>query len=221
MGSYRRGTMIASIVAALALYATLGAWVRRHPQPAFELAITRWIQRRIPPIGGRLLGWISWLGFPPQNVLIPSGIILGFWVRGDRTTALRLFLTWTASTVSFVTKRLVRRPRPNHPTISLPIAQPHDASYPSGHVVTYTAFWGTALGTLARRAPWTWLRIVLWSLAAVLLGGVGLSRIYLGHHWFTDVLGGYLLGGSWSQLVRVLGERENGCGTWVCRAPSH
>jgi undecaprenyl-diphosphatase len=188
----------------LALYAGLALWVRRHPESRVELAVTRGIQQRTPAGIGRFLRWVSWLGFPPQSVLVPSAVIAAFWLRGDRRTATELYLTWLASTVSFVTKRLVRRPRPNHPAVRIAVAQPRDASYPSGHVVTYTAFWLAALATLAERARWLWLRVVLWVAAAVLVGTVGLSRLYLGHHWLTDVLGGYLLGGSWYGLVRYL-----------------
>ncbi len=191
-------------VGALALYAALAWWVRRHPASRFELTVTQTIQQKTPRTLGQFLRWVSWFGFPPQSVLIPSAVIAAFWLRGDRTTARRLFFTWTATTVSFVTKRIVRRPRPNHPTIHVTVAQPRDASYPSGHVVTYTAFWLAALTALAERTRWLWLRVVVLASAALLVGTVGLSRIYLGHHWLTDVIGGYLLGGSWYGLIRSL-----------------
>ncbi|MCS7257587.1 MAG: phosphatase PAP2 family protein [Thermomicrobium sp.] len=199
---------VVAALAALAAYVGLALWVRRHPTPACELAVTRRLQEKTPPALGRFLRWVSWLGFPPQSVLVPTAVIAAFWLRGDRRTATQLFFTWTASTVSFVTKRLVRRPRPNHPAVRIPIAQPRDASYPSGHVVTYTAFWLAALLALAERARWLWLRATLIASAIVLVGTVGLSRIYLGHHWLTDVLGGYLLGGSWYGLVRAVSGRS-------------
>jgi len=199
---------VVAALAALVAYVGLALWVRRRPAPACELAVTRRLQEKTPPALGRFLRWVSWLGFPPQSVLVPTAVIAAFWLRGDRRTATQLFFTWTASTVSFVTKRLVRRPRPNHPAVRIPIAQPRDASYPSGHVVTYTAFWLAALLALAERARWLWLRATLIASAIVLVGTVGLSRIYLGHHWLTDVLGGYLLGGSWYGLVRAVSGRS-------------
>ena len=199
---------VVAALAALVAYVGLALWVRRRPAPACELAVTRRLQEKTPPALGRFLRWVSWLGFPPQSVLVPTAVIAAFWLRGDRRTATQLFFTWTASTVSFVTKRLVRRPRPNHPAVRIPVAQPRDASYPSGHVVTYTAFWLAALLALAERARWLWLRATLIASAIVLVGTVGLSRIYLGHHWLTDVLGGYLLGGSWYGLVRAVSGRS-------------
>jgi undecaprenyl-diphosphatase len=66
--------------------------------------------------------------------------------------------------------------------------------FPSGHVVFYTGFFGflwflsyTLLKRSRRRT------VLLWSLAA-LVALVGPSRIYLGAHWASDVIGGYLLG---------------------------
>lgn len=192
-------------------YVLLAVWVRRHPESATELAITRGIQSRMPRAAARVLRWVSWLGFPPQSVFIPSAVIAAFWLRGQRRIAVHLVLSWVASVISFVTKRLVRRPRPNHPAVRIVVAQPRDASYPSGHVVTYTAFWLAALTAAAERTRWSWLRGVLLTVAALLVGLVGLSRIYLGHHWLTDVLGGYLLGGSWFGLTRLLGTPPERC----------
>lgn len=204
---------LAVALSALLGYVILAVWVRRHPESATELAITRGIQSRMPRAAARLLYWVSWLGFPPQSVFIPSAVIAVFWLRGQRRTAVNLLFTWMASTISFVTKRLVRRPRPNHPAVRIVVAQPRDASYPSGHVVTYTAFWLAALTAAAEHVRWGWLRGVLLVLAGLLVGLVGLSRIYLGHHWLTDVLGGYLLGGSWFGLTRLLGAPPERCGS--------
>jgi len=216
MDCRRRAPAIVALASALLLYVLLALWVRRYPESPSELALLRRIQTSTPPTIGRFLHWVSWLGFPPQSVLLPGAVIAAFWWRGHRPVALELLTSWTPSAVSFVTKRLVRRPRPNHPSINVPVRQPGDASYPSGHVVTYTAFWLAALTALAERAPWTWVRGLLRVCAGLLVATVGLSRMYLGHHWLTDVIGGYLLGGSWYGLVRLLrcaGERAGSCET--------
>ncbi|MEU7191620.1 phosphatase PAP2 family protein [Streptomyces sp. NPDC045369] len=92
-----------------------------------------------------------------------------------------------------VLKALVGRQRPEWPD---PVDSAHDAAFPSGHAMTAAVAGGLALWLLrlsgARRRR-------LWA-AAVLVGasvaGVGLTRVYLGVHWATDVLGGWLLGGA-------------------------
>jgi undecaprenyl-diphosphatase len=71
-------------------------------------------------------------------------------------------------------------------------------SYPSGHAMTATICYGVLVYLLARTYP----RTRRWALAlfAFGLGILGFSRVYLGIHWPTDVLAGYLVGGAWLSL---------------------
>ncbi|MGD9527542.1 phosphatase PAP2 family protein [Pseudonocardia sp.] len=77
-----------------------------------------------------------------------------------------------------------------------------DESLPSGHATMATVVIG-ALVALAWAGRTVASRAALVALAALWIGAVGATRIYLGVHWFTDVVAGWLLGGAWLALCVV------------------
>jgi len=74
-----------------------------------------------------------------------------------------------------------------------------DASvcYPSGHVYDYISLWGIIY--ILRDKIWKtrWWRNFVAALCIILISLIGIARISLGDHWFTDVVGGYLFGFAW------------------------
>ncbi|MCM8747745.1 phosphatase PAP2 family protein [Thermomicrobiaceae bacterium CFH 74404] len=188
--------LLYSLVAFL-FYLVLARRVRQQPESALDLAVTLRVQRLDHPLLGKLMSWVSWPGFRPQSLILPGLVVGSLWVTRRRLESLLLLVAWMASMGSFLTKLVIRRPRPRHPLIRVTLAKLRDTSYPSGHTLHYTAFWGMAAYLAARATPWRPLRRLIAGAAAVLIALVGPSRIYLGHHWLTDVLGSYLLGSSW------------------------
>lgn len=75
------------------------------------------------------------------------------------------------------------------------------ASFPSGHTLNAVAILGVIayLLVLRRHSAWSRAVIILLAVGATLL--VGASRVYLGHHWVTDVIAGWALGAAWLALV--------------------
>jgi membrane-associated phospholipid phosphatase len=94
----------------------------------------------------------------------------------------------------FSLKELVGRPRP---AAALAVTPATGFSFPSGHstssFVAFTALAWLAMALLGRSAA----RTAVWVVAGLLVVGVGASRMYLGVHYLTDVLGAWLLGAVW------------------------
>jgi len=179
---------------ALCGFAVLFALVRAKRSAAADLAITMRFQRRRQPWLARTMAIVSWPGFPPQSRFLPPLYQGSLWLLGFRTEAVFQLLAWGASGLSFSVKRLMRRPRPDHPEIRVAVARIGGTSFPSGHVLNYMGTYGflAYLAHVQLKAGALRRGIVGGLLALIAL--VGPSRIYLGHHWFTDVLASYLLG---------------------------
>ncbi len=137
---------------------------------------------------------ISWLGFRPQSLALPGALVALYWLTNQRRNARYLVAAWGASMVSYTTKRLVMRPRPGGTEITVVEAGLRDSSFPSGHVLHYVVFWGFACYLWYTTVQLKTIARIPVAFVAALIGTVGISRVYLGHHWLTDVLGSYSLG---------------------------
>ena len=172
--------------------------VRKGTTTELDAAITHKVQ-----VEGVRHSWfhrtmhvVSWPGFPPQSRTLPPGIAAVLWWRGYRLEAVFQLAAWGTGGVSSVFKRIVKRerPGPKFPHLNVVPANIGGTSFPSGHVIIYTGVYGF-LAYLAS----LWIesksvrRLVVGGLAAM-VGLVGTSRVYLGHHWFTDTMASYLLG---------------------------
>lgn len=120
---------------------------------------------------------------------------LWLWWRGEGRCALRIALAALAATaLSQGLKRLVGRERPVWPD---PVDSADYAAYPSGHALTAAVVCGLLVWLVPHTAPRRFARAataLALLVAAVSVLGVGFTRIYLGVHWFSDVLAGWLLG---------------------------
>jgi membrane-associated phospholipid phosphatase len=191
-----RGTLTAERVigAALVAFAGLFALVRSNRSAAFDLAATLKFQSWDHPMLASVMRVASWPGFPPQSRLIPPAII-GAWLvaRRPRAAAFQL-AAWGGAVISTVLKEFIQRPRPLPPAVRVIVAPLGGTSFPSGHVLTYVAFYGFLGFLLADQVRSEPVRAVSVAGLSTLVTLVGPSRIQQGHHWTTDVVASYLLG---------------------------
>ncbi|MFI7009524.1 phosphatase PAP2 family protein [Streptomyces sp. NPDC050145] len=135
----------------------------------------------------------DWVWDPWTMRLLCSLVVLYLLVR-LRAAVLAVWAAVTCAAGTLlqqVLKTAVDRPRPVWPD---PVDSAHYAAYPSGHAMTATVVLGLVLWLFRRHdAPVTLYRAAL-AVTVVSVLGVGLTRIWLGVHWPSDVLGGWLLG---------------------------
>ena len=179
---------------AIASFAALLAAVRANRSAAFDLAMTIRLQALEHPALAELMRLASWPGFPPQSRLIPPTIMAAWWLSGRRRATVFQLLSWGGALLSTMIKAFIRRPRPLPPAVRVVVAPLGGTSFPSGHVLTYVAFYGFLGFLLAEHLRDGPLRNASVASLTMVLALVGPSRIQQGHHWTTDVVASYLLG---------------------------
>lgn len=159
-----------------------------------DLPFTRELQESKSPLVFGLFNFVSWIGFPLQSAVIEVLALLTLWLVQMRLESVFLALSLLADLLGGILKIVVGRQRPT-PDLVHVVQQIQQPSFPSGHTLHYTVFYGFLLFLLATNFKPSWGRNIALVLCALLVLLVGPSRVYLGEHWPTDVLGGYLLGG--------------------------
>lgn len=196
----KRGLTISSAVL-LALFVPLTIWARRNPVDVRDVEITRAIQNnhsRIVRGGADLL---SDLDSPKFLSVAVFPLALFFWkIQLKLEAVILLAMNLTGEIVKSVLKNVINRPRPN-PALVHKWKKADGQSFPSGNVIASLTFWGWlfSLGLIY----WRNKPVRQKALLAILLLFIALdgpSRVYLGDHWTSDIIGGYLFGGGWLAL---------------------
>jgi membrane-associated phospholipid phosphatase len=159
-----------------------------------DLPFTRELQESKSPILFGIFYFVSSLGFSVQSVVIEILGLLILWLMRLRLESIFLALSLLADLLGGILKIVIGRHRPTPDLVHVvqTIQQP---SFPSGHTLHYTVFYGFLIFVVATNFKPSWQRTVAIVVFALLILLVGPSRVYLGEHWPTDVLGGYLIGG--------------------------
>ncbi len=192
----------AYLVAAILGFALLFGLALSTPYFVIDLSVTHAVQRYDAAWFTTLMAAVSWPGFAPQALVLPALVCLALFAVRLRWEAVcgGLFAALGASGVGTAVKFIVHRPRPTPDLVGV-IQQLDSYSFPSGHVLFYTAFFGFLFYLAYTLLKRSWWRTLLLILLGTLVALVGVSRIALGQHWFSDVLGAYLLGSVWLALT--------------------
>ncbi len=169
--------------------------IHHDPLTQFDLALAQELHAHANAIGIRAATAISVLGSP--GVIAIWGLALGIvlLVQGRRL----LLGGWIAALagaglLDAVLKQAFHRPRP---TWNAPFVTAHGWSFPSGHAMGSLVAYGVLAYVVVLVLRRTRSRIAVVASAALLVLLIGCSRLYLGVHYFSDVIGGYAAGAVW------------------------
>lgn len=193
----RRTLKIAYVASAVVTSALIAVGVKSGATQELDEQVTRRIQKIDLPGFDRLMHAVSWAGFPPQSKILPLLIPSSMLAAGRPREAFFQLLGWGTGAISGGIKRTMKRPRPNHPEIVVAKARLGGSSFPSGHVIIYTGVYGFLAYLAHVHIKIALLRKAMVGLLAGMIALVGTSRVYLGHHFTSDVTVSYLLGSSY------------------------
>lgn len=155
----------------------------------FDEKIMDYVHNRITPIGTQIMKKITYLG--SVYFFLPIGLIIFLYMLKKRNTEgmiIVLLSTLGSYGLNFLLKNVFIRTRP----LKYFLIEQGGYSFPSGHAMVSMSFYTTMTYLIVKSKEKK--QKVLWVLNFLIVGLIGFSRIYLGVHWPTDVLMGYLLG---------------------------
>jgi undecaprenyl-diphosphatase len=193
---------VALAVAALAIL--LFAWIANEVflehSVRFDLAVRAWIHQYSSPALTRAAVAVSFLGEQGLFIALIISLPVLLYLRWRKAAAWLLITVAGSLLLNVALKHAFHRSRPD-PFFG---SDPMSYSFPSGHAMVSFCFYGVLAGLLMDRIRSLAARIAIWLVAAFLVSAIGLSRIYLGVHYPTDVLAGYLAGAVWVTAMIAL-----------------
>ncbi|MBO0896855.1 phosphatase PAP2 family protein [Arthrobacter sunyaminii] len=176
-------------------------------QPALDAALAV----RSPWMNSAVTGFTNLAGTVGMPILAGAAMLILAWRWRSWTPVLLMVSAAAGSLLMTVAgKDLIGRIRP--PLADAVPPYEHSASFPSGHSLNSVVIAGMVAYLILLRLESHWAKLLTVAAAAVFALAVGLSRVYLGHHWFTDVLVAWTLGLAWLAVVitvhRVLHSRR-------------
>jgi undecaprenyl-diphosphatase len=133
--------------------------------------------------------------------IVALAFLVGFTIQRRRWTPVVLLVAASAGSLlmTIAGKDLIGRARP--PLADAVPPYEHSPSFPSGHTLNATVIVGTIVYLLILRQSRRVARVTTIVVGSLFVLSVGVSRVFLGHHWLTDVLAAWALGIAWLALV--------------------
>jgi undecaprenyl-diphosphatase len=173
--------------------------VTGDPLVRVDLGLYRLVQDIRSPWGDRIMVFVTELGDGVVIALVSVAVLAWLlWLRKWRVAGYWGAAVFFGQLAATIFKLVLQRPRP--------LENIYDGlstyAFPSGHAVMSTVVYGFLAVLIARQLSRS-RRWVAYAIAAVLISAIAMSRLYLGAHWLSDVLGGLSLGLVWVSLLGI------------------
>lgn len=195
----------AVIIFCLIAFAVLAYFSKTHPYFSLDLIITQFIQNIQLAFFRNLMLGLSQLGNGWLSIITVTMVLSSLFFLDKKKEALVLLISLVGEAIiTLIFKILVARPRPD-PNLITQIGHfvRHD-SFPSGHVLFFISFYGFLLFLIFLLFKPGMVKWLVMTILASMIVLIGVSRIYLGAHWFSDTLGAYLIGTTWLYGVTLI-----------------
>jgi undecaprenyl-diphosphatase len=219
--------LLVGIVVAVAgtlAFAELGEWVKKGYTQQFDVAALQWLGAHHTPLLTTIMTEITPLG-TGIVVMTIVGVTTAFLWHTEHKISAQLLLAATAGNIVLnnVLKLYFDRARPNVFEWQTNAAS---SSFPSGHAMSATVVYGTVAYLLARLQKHGWSRAITLVTAVVMVALICTTRLYLGVHYPSDVVGGIVVGLAWAAFCMATLEasivlaRRRGAPSAVHEAPA-
>ena len=195
-------TLISLGVAVLSLF--LFAWIAENVSHDRTEQFDQFVRMRIHEYASpgltRAMIAISFVGGDGLTIAAVVSLLLFLHFRWKRATLWLVVNILGALVLDLTLKYAFHRPRP----APFFVALPRTYSFPSGHALFSFCFYGMLAGLLMDRIKSRLEQILIWLAAAILVAAIGFSRVYLGVHYPSDVIAGYLTATLWVSTLLAL-----------------
>ncbi|CAN5886841.1 hypothetical protein BH23GEM9_BH23GEM9_00680 [soil metagenome] len=185
-----------------ALFVAVAGAVETGFTQAVDERVLLWMAARRSPVMDDAMVRLSTLGDSIVLIMLVLVASVFLWIAHHRwSVGVLLVGVFGGKIVNNLLKLAFARPRPE---IVEWLDQVATKSFPSGHAMSSMIAYGSVAWVVSRLEPTTAMRRTTWFLAAFIIAGIGISRTYLGVHYPSDVIGGFIAGAAWILFVAAV-----------------